>query len=660
MATSTVSASGVISARELLSSLLVPEPPPFAFLRRASANGAEVELMTGEVAELSTLAALPLPEQQLAAGRAAPAVLAVIPFRQVTERGYACHDDGEPILAITASKRATVAITEILELLPDVEATVSGGGFDLADDEYAQVVEQIIDGEIRTGEGSNFVIKRSFTAILSGYRPQVAMTIFRRLLVSEINAYWTFLVHTGDRTFVGASPEQHVQMAGGIVRMNPISGTYRYPPSGAELGGLLEFLADQKEIDELYMVVDEELKMLAGVCDAGARVRGPYLREMARLAHTEYVLEGHSSRDVRDVLRATMFAPTIIGSPLENACRVITRHEPAGRGYYGGAVALLGRDAAGQPTMDSAILIRTAEMRRNGILRIDVGATLVRDSKPSAEVAETWAKVAALLAATGVDRRAPATGWTDPARPADGAGTGLAGSPIATNPEVLIALRRRNAGLSSFWLASGRTPVTPCSAQRRVLIVDAEDMFTGMLGHQLRSVGQDVAIRPWVAVRPEEAETFDCVVLGPGPGDPRAVDDPKIARLRELIRFLLARRIPLVTECLSHQVLCSMLGLRLRKRDRPNQGTRHRIDLFGTRELVGFYNSYAAIHEADRLPATRTRGVVELCRDARTGEVHALRGDRFASVQFHVESVLTQHGTEILAELVAWAARRPG
>src|SRR5205823_3502065 len=99
----------------------------------------------------------------------------------------------------------------------------------------------------------------------------------------------------GDRTFVGASPERHVRVAGGRARMNPISGTYRYPPTGARLDGVLDFLADQKEIDELYMVVDEELKMLGAVCDAGARVYGPYLREMASLAHTEYVLEGATS-----------------------------------------------------------------------------------------------------------------------------------------------------------------------------------------------------------------------------------------------------------------------------------------------------------------------------------------------------------------------------
>ncbi|MGW2329607.1 anthranilate synthase family protein [Streptomyces sp. NPDC001700] len=645
-------------AQDLLHSTLASDPPPFALLRRAGAGGEEVEVLTGTVAEVATLAELPCPgpADAAATGGDGPAeVLAVIPFRQVTERGYACNDDGEPILALTAERRAALSVKEALDLLPDAEVDLRDGGFDIGDEDYEKVVEKILDQEIRAGEGSNFVIRRSFRATLTDYRPEVALTVFRRLLTMESGAYWTFVVHTGERTFVGASPELHVQVDGGTARMNPISGTYRYPPSGADLDGVLEFLGDQKETDELFMVVDEELKMLSRVCDRGARARGPYLREMAKLAHTEYLLEGATSRDVREVLRETMFAPTITGSPLENACRVIARHEESGRGYYGGALALLGRDATGRSTLDSAIMIRTADISREGALRVDVGATLVRDSRPAAEVAETWAKVDALLAATGLERRA---GPTPPVRPAG------AGAPLAHDPKVISALERRNAGLSAFWL--GKEDSMDAAPARwagpdagRVLIVDAEDMFTGMLGHQTRSLGLDATIRSWDAVRAEDIDGCDCVVLGPGPGDPRATADPKVRGIAELIGGLFARGIPFVGECLSHQVLCALLGLQLFPRERPNQGTQRRIDFFGRSEPVGFYNSYAARHTADRLFSPLAHGAVELCRNPATGEVHAVRGERFAATQFHLESVLTENGTDLLADLLGWALRQP-
>ncbi|WP_328936552.1 anthranilate synthase family protein [Streptomyces tauricus] len=696
MTISTVRDPRETCARDLLTSLLTPDPPPFALLRRAGAATPEVEVLTGEVREVTALADVPLPGPvhgsgietgsgaESGTGDGEPAeVLVAVPFRQITERGYACNDDGEPILTLAVRQRAALPVQEALELLPDTEVALRDAGFDVGDDEYEKIVQKVLDEEIRAGEGSNFVVRRSFRATLRDYRPEVALTVFRRLLTMESGAHWTFVVHTGDRTFVGASPELHVQVADGVARMNPISGTYRYPPSGADVDGVLEFLGDRKETDELFMVVDEELKMLARVCDGGARAHGPYLRQMARLAHTEYLLEGPTSLDVRAVLRETMFAPTIIGSPLENACRVIARHEESGRGYYGGALALLGRDPAGRATLDSAILIRTAEIRREGTVRIDVGATLVRDSRPTAEVAETWAKADALLAATGLrgDPRAPGPSVAggvpaqpeqlseqQPERLSEQQLGQLSGHPaqrpterLADDPRVTDALDRRNVGLSAFWLGKedDRPVHAPGPDAGRVLIVDAEDKFTDMLGHQTRALGLDATVRPWWSVRSSDLDAYDCVLLGPGPGDPRAAADPKVRGITEMTGRLLDRDIPFVGECLSHQALCALLGLPLFRRQRPHQGTQRRIDFFGRPEAVGFYNSYAARHTEDVLRSPLARGDVHLCRDPVSGEVHALRGERFAAVQFHLESVLTEHGTGLLADLLARVLRRP-
>src|SRR6185295_16519356 len=240
------------------------------------------------------------------------------------------------------------------------------------------------------------------------------LRVFARLLAAERGAYWTFAVHTGQSTLVGATPERHVSVDDGLVLMNPISGTYRHPPGGPDRQALLDFLADRKEIDELSMVLDEELKMMAAVSDLGGQVIGPYLKEMAHLTHTEYLLAGRGSRDVRDVLRETMFAPTVTGSPIENACRVIARHERRGRGYYAGVLALLDHDEQGRQTLDAPILIRTAEISPDGALRVPVGATLVRHSTPDGEVAETHTKAAGVLAALGLRPSGPARG-TPPA-----------------------------------------------------------------------------------------------------------------------------------------------------------------------------------------------------------------------------------------------------
>ena len=68
-------------------------------------------------------------------------------------------------------------------------------------------------------------------------------------------------------------------------------------------------------LDELYMVLDEELKMMARICGEGGTIHGPYLKEMSTLIHTEYELEGRTSMDPVDAFRDSMFAATMIGSP---------------------------------------------------------------------------------------------------------------------------------------------------------------------------------------------------------------------------------------------------------------------------------------------------------------------------------------------------------
>lgn len=367
---------------------------PFALLHRPHEKGGEVmEIMTGEMREFDTLASIPLPENQ---GYSA---LALIPYRQLHERGFTHIDDDARLMALMIDEHHTFSIKEALAILPDFPIKHSKGDFDTSDEAYADTVQKIIKDEIGYGAGSNFVIKRQFTADITDYSGETALTLFRHLIQNEVGAYWTFLIHTGNRTFVGASPELHVSLKNSIVTMNPISGTYRYPPQGPTLDGMINFLSNTKEKDELYMVVEEELKMIAHFCPQGGKIVGPHLKEMSQLAHTEYFIQGCTSSDPRDILRDTMFAPTVTGSPIENACRVIAKYESQGRGYYSGISALIGKDTQDHHTLDSTILIRTADINAHGQIKIGVGSTIVRHSDPHAETAETWAKAKALLRA---------------------------------------------------------------------------------------------------------------------------------------------------------------------------------------------------------------------------------------------------------------------
>ncbi|WP_327314474.1 anthranilate synthase family protein [Streptomyces sp. NBC_01235] len=611
---------------------LLDDPRPFALLRRRTPGHDEntVEVFLGPVSSCDRLADLP------------DEGLALIPFRQIRERGFDVRDDGTPLAVLRPEETYAIPLADALAQLPAHDVHVRGGGFDVADEEYAEIVGRVLRDEIGRGEGANFVIRRTYEGAIPGFGRADALALFRRLLEGERGAYWTFVVHTGDRTLVGASPEVHVRMSGGTVVMNPISGTYRYPAQGPSPEHLLDFLADGKEIEELSMVVDEELKMMCTVGDMGGVVIGPRLKEMAHLAHTEYELRGKSSLDVREVLKETMFAATVTGSPVQNACRVIERYEPlgrdgVGRGYYAGALALLGRDSGGAQTLDSPILIRTADIDAAGRLRVPVGATLVRGSDPAGEVAETHAKAAGVLAALGVRPGRPRQEHTRPL--------------LADDPRVRAALDGRRASLAPFWL---RMQERTEELTGHALVVDGEDTFTAMLAHMLRSSGLEVSVRRYDEPGLREAVLAHegPLVLGPGPGDPSDLADPKMRFLRELTaRVLREHRHGVLGVCLGHELIAAELGLDIVRKEVPYQGAQTAVDLFGREETVGFYNSFVARCDDEALRELAAHAV-EVSRAA-NGEVHAMRGPGFAGVQFHPESVLTLNGAAVVRELVA-------
>jgi phenazine biosynthesis protein phzE len=619
--------------------LTASRPPDFALLHRPeSGTPGTVDVLLGEVSHPASLRGLPLPDLAAAPDGPAHEALVLVPYRQLVERNFAAPDDGAPLVALTVSEQAALPLADVLERLPDVPVALSGQRFDLSDDEYAEKVRRVVADEIGTGEGANFVLRRTLLADLEGYGPHTALAVFRRLTALEASAYWTFVIHVDGRVLVGATPERHISVRRGQAVMNPISGTYRYPSGGPDLAGLTAFLRDRKETDELYMVLDEELKMMSRICEPGVRVTGPRLKEMARLAHTEYFIEGRTRGDVRDILRETLFAPTVTGSPVESAARVIQRHEPEGRGYYSGVAALISREASGGRSMDSAILIRTADVAPDGRLALAVGATLVRHSSPQAEAAETRAKAAGLLQALGGEPGPAPAGSAVPAAPR-----------FADHPGIREALRGRNAGIADFWLA-GTPPENlrvPELKGLKILVVDAEDTFTAMIVQQLEALGPTAEVVRYD--RLHGLDRFDAVVMGPGPGDPQATADPKIAALDAALSQLLDDRRPFLAVCLSHQVLSRRLGFPLTRRAEPNQGVQRTIDLFGRRERVGYYNTFAAVSPADHREVPGI-GAVAVSRDPATGEVDALRGPHFASFQFHAESVLTVDGPRLLGD----------
>jgi phenazine biosynthesis protein phzE len=552
--------------------------------------------------------------------------IALVPFSQIRERDFETIDDHAPILALVCDDLREEEAPAAEELAP---AVVSGVEYLPSDEDFAERVQRLIDREISRGEGSNFLLARQARFTIDGFTPVLGEQLFWRLRAAEPNAYRAFCFRADTEHWIGASPERNVTVRDGAVVMNPICGTLPLTaPVSAD--DLRSFLLDPKEIHELFQVLDEELKMMANICDEGGRVIGPQLKRMASVLHTEYELEGRTALSPLEVFERSMFAPTMIGSPLKNAARIVAKYETVPRGYYSAAIVFLNGPAGPAPgDLDSAITIRTVHIAPDGAGTVFSGASIVRDSSPEEEVREVNAKADAVVALLRDD----------------GDSSRRRFAPPLEEPWVDSVLSQRNELLSPFWL-SRQEDAEAKAASGEAVILDFDDDFSWMLRHMLRHLGLSARVVSWKQFEPDTLDGADLVALGPGPGDPADSEAPKMAVARRAAAHLLGADSPFLAVCLSHQILCQELGFAVLPLSPSLQGVQRRIDYFGRTEHVGLYNTFAGT-AAGAKPTTTS---LEVCADPEM--IYALRGANFESFQFHVESVLTTGGMRILRDAV--------
>ena len=182
-----------------------------------------------------------------------------------------------------------------------------------------------------------------------------------------------------------------------------------------------------------------------------------------------------------------------------------------------------------------------------------------------------------------------------------------------------------------------------------LLVIDNYDSFTYNLVQYLGELGAEIVVHRNDTITVEEIERMapSAIVLSPGPCAPA-----QAGITVEVIRAV-GSRIPTLGVCLGHQAIGEAYGGRVVRAARAVHGKTSRIDHDG-RELfaglptpleVGRYHSLVV--ERSTLPAV-LKIVATSVDDPE--EIHALRHVTHPvwGVQFHPESVLTQHGKQLL------------
>jgi anthranilate synthase/aminodeoxychorismate synthase-like glutamine amidotransferase len=182
-----------------------------------------------------------------------------------------------------------------------------------------------------------------------------------------------------------------------------------------------------------------------------------------------------------------------------------------------------------------------------------------------------------------------------------------------------------------------------------ILLLDNYDSFTYNLAHALQSLGGDVTVIRNDEIDADAAEELapQRLVISPGPGRPGTA-----GCAIELIERL-APRVPVLGVCLGHQALVEAFGGAVGPAKSVVHGKPALIDHDGR----GLFQGLPRPFEAGRyhsLAAVRIPPELEPCATADDGEIMAVRHRELPlhGVQFHPESVLTPHGSDLLANFL--------
>ena len=193
-----------------------------------------------------------------------------------------------------------------------------------------------------------------------------------------------------------------------------------------------------------------------------------------------------------------------------------------------------------------------------------------------------------------------------------------------------------------------------------VLMLDNYDSFTYNLVQYLGELGVEVVTHRNDCISVDDIERLapERIVISPGPCTP---DEAGISL--DLIRRF-AGRVPILGVCLGHQAIGQAFGGHVIRADDVMHGKTSLVHHTGEGLFAGLPNPFTAtryhslVVEWATLPESLEATAWTSHADGRPHEIMGLRHRELpvAGVQFHPESILTQHGHALLKNFLAMAA----
>jgi len=189
-----------------------------------------------------------------------------------------------------------------------------------------------------------------------------------------------------------------------------------------------------------------------------------------------------------------------------------------------------------------------------------------------------------------------------------------------------------------------------------ILLIDNYDSFTFNLYHFLGDLGEVVEVRRNDSLSVDEALALrpEAIVLSPGPCTPN-----EAGICLDLIAAAAAERMPLLGVCLGHQSIGQAFGGRVVRAPEPVHGKVWEVNHGGTDIFAGLPSPFRATRYHSLVVEDLPETLIPTARTAEgllMGLAH--RDLPIWGVQFHPESIASEHGHDLLRNFLSLAARR--
>jgi len=256
------------------------------------------------------------------------------------------------------------------------------------DDEFLELVKKGKE-HCYQGDTIQIVLSRRFKQAFKGDE----INLYRALRSVNPSPY-LFYFDYGNYKIFGSSPETQIQIQHNKASINPIAGTYRRTGNDEMDRKLAENLkSDPKELAEHLMLVDLARNDLSRNATNVVVIKQTELQFYSHVIHLVSEVSGTISENTNifKVFADTFPAGTLSGAPKYMAMSLIDKYENTARGFYGGAIGLIGFNRS----INHAIMIRTFMSKQN-TLYFQAGAGIVSESNPQNEMQEVNNKLEAL------------------------------------------------------------------------------------------------------------------------------------------------------------------------------------------------------------------------------------------------------------------------